>query len=97
MEMFDDIQMQRIWDAMAAEGFNPDNWYVWESPVETVYIIHNVANTVSFAVTAEEGKPLYIAYDCWDGNLIRPTEADSFCEAVELSGIKKQEDSNEEN
>lgn len=81
---------------LVKEGFNPKNWDIKESPIDNLYTIQNLDDSVEFQIFFEynesDGFPnityLYTKYE--DNNLAENIEASSIRECIELGQDPKE-------
>lgn len=84
--------LKKISHMLYNEGFNPNNWFVYEIPADDVYIVRNLANTVAvdFGIDSD-GSVIPLYYTVRDDGSIDQHEALSIRQAIELNEIQKGE------
>jgi len=82
---------------LVKEGFNPKNWDIKESPIDNLYTIQNLDDSVEFSIFFENSevdgfpKTTYLYTKYADNNLAKDVEASSIKECIELGQAPKEE------
>lgn len=82
---------------LVKEGFNPKNWDIKESPIDNLYTIKNLDDSVEFRIFFEYNESgdfpdtTYLYTEYLDDGTVEDAEANSIKECIELGQAPKEE------